>query len=687
MSRVARFSGSGLAVALSFAIALTPRSSRGEDATLGEEIIVTGTRSPRPLLETPAQVTVVSEEQIERSAGKTVDEILSSVPVFNSFRRSSSVQADPSSTGMTLRGVAPGAASRSLVLVDGVPANDAFADNIWWRAIPPLGIQRIEIVPGGGSALYGNYALGGVMQILSRPITPLTLDAVGDYGSFNTGRVSAWASDRWGPVGAALEGDLFTSDGYFVVAPYARGPVDAKAPSKHAVGSGRMEVIAADDLVLTATGNFFYENYNGGTQFTTAAIRRWEFSAGARYSPSDVGTFILALSGHVRDFFQSRARVNADRSQEVLNGKQFVPAQDLGVSLLWRSQPLSLGGEHNLVVGIDSRWIKGESQESLFPATVTATSVVQRNVGGNQQLYGVFAEDVYDVSKVVQVVAALRYDFWQNTNGSRYLQLGDLSTSTTDYPNRNASQVDPKVGVNVRPLDWLTLHAAGYHSFRAPTLDELYRSFQVGTILTNGNPALSAETLWGAEVGFTVSAPKGFTLGVTGFWNEMYDPIANVTIGTNLREKQNLGQARIRGIEASAAWRFAPFWSVAGSYVFVDARVTEAPAAPQLVGNQLIQDPRNRANLTLAYDNPSLVTVSAEGNYIGMQYENDINTLPMGEVYLVNVFAAWHATKFLDVYVAVQNLFDRLYVVGRAGIDTVGQPRFIHGGVRLAFGG
>jgi iron complex outermembrane receptor protein len=687
MSPVVSRIRSGLALALLFAVALTPWSSRGEEATLGEDIIVTGTRSPRPVLDIPADVTVVTQEEIERSTGKTVDEILSSVPVFYSARRSSSIQADPSSTGMTLRGVAPGAASRSLVLVDGVPANDAFADNIWWRAIPPLGIQRIEIVPGGGSALYGNYALGGVMQIISRPITPLTLEAVADYGSFNTGRVSAWASDRWGPVGASLEGDLLKSDGYFVVAPYARGPIDTAAPSESAVGNARVEVIAADDLVLTATGNFFYENYNGGTQFTTASIRRWEFSAGARYSPSDVGTFVLAMSGHVRDFFQSRARVNADRSQEVLNGKQFVPAQDLGVSLLWRSQPLSLGGTHNLVVGMDSRWITGRSEESLYPATVTATSVVQRNVGGNQQLYGVFAEDVYDISKVVQVVAALRYDFWANTNGSRYLQLGNLSSSTIDYPNRDASQVDPKLGVNVRPLDWLTLHAAGYHSFRAPTLDELYRSFQVGTILTNGNPALSAETLWGAEVGFTVSAPKGLTLGVTGFWNVMDDPIANVTIGNNLREKQNLGQARIRGIEASAVWRFAPYWSVAGSYIFVDARVTEAPAAPQLIGNQLIQDPRNRANLTLAYDNPSLITVSAECNYTGQQYENDINTLPMGEIYLVSLYAAWHATKFLDIYAAVQNLFDSLYVVGRAGVDTVGQPRFIHGGVRVAFGG
>ncbi len=68
------------------------------------------------------------------------------------------------------------------------------------------------------------------------------------------------------------------------------------------------------------------------------------------------------------------------------------------------------------------------------------------------------------------------------------------------------------------------------------------------------------------------------------------------------------------------------------------------------------------------------------------QYEDDLNTLPMWEVFLVDLYAAWHATRFLDVYAAVQNLFDVTYVVGRAGVDTVGQPRFIHGGVRVSFG-
>jgi outer membrane receptor protein involved in Fe transport len=670
-------------------------------AELGEEIVVTATRSPRPLRDVPADVTVVGREEIERNPGKVVDEVLRLLPEFSTFRRSSSIAADPTSSGVSLRGVGPSAASRSLVLVDGVPANDAFKDNIWWRAIPPLGIERIEVVPGGGSALYGNYALSGVMQVLPRPIAPATVDGLAEYGSFHTSRLSAWGSDKWGPVGGAVEADLFNSDGYYVVAPYARGPIDKPAPSKHSVGSGRLEVEAARDLLLTARGSFFYEDYNGGTEFTTAAVRRWELAAGAHYTPGEVGSLDLSLSGHVVEFFQDRARVINNRSQEFLAGRQHVPANDVGASLVWRSKPLSLAGSHNLVAGLDARSIDGKVREGLYPATVTPTSVLQRNAGGKQQLYGVFAEDVYDVSEAVQVTAALRYDYWANLDGSRFQEFGDASTSTTLYPYRSDGQLDPRVGLRVRAADWLTLRASGYHAFRAPNLDELYRSFQVGTVLTYANPALGPEKLWGWEAGLDATAPGGLAVGATGFWNELRDPVANVTClpapGTPIdpattciapnRQKQNLGQARIRGVEAKASWRFAPSWSLGAAWLFVDSRVTGAPAAPQLVGNELPQDPRNRASLSLAFDDPRLLTVNAQVTYTGKQYEDDLNTLPMWEVFLVDLYAAWHATRFLDVYAAVQNLFDRTYLVGRAGVDTVGQPRFIHGGVRVTFGG
>jgi iron complex outermembrane recepter protein len=681
-------------------------SSKSADAgwtVWGEETVVTATRRPEKLRDVPADVTVVDRANIDRSSTETVDALLQSVPGFDTFRRSNSIGSDPSSEGVSLRGVGPSAISRSLVLVDGVPANDAFGDWVYWRSLPPLGIERIEVVPGGGSALYGNYALGGVLQVISRPITPRTLDAVGDYGSESTGRLSVWASDRYGPVGAAIEGDLLTSDGYYVVAPYDRGPIDTPTPTQHAVINGRIEVEAAKNLSVNLRGGYFYENQNGGTAFTTSVVRQGSYSATARYSPADLGTFDLSIFGHVGEFLQNRALVTAGRSEESLSARQQVPTNDVGAGLLWTSRSLALAGRHTITAGIDARWNTGHTDETLYPVTVTPSSVVQQNSGGRQQLYGVFAQDVYEVTDAVEVVAALRYDSWANTDGTLSQVLGGgTNAPTVDYANRTDGQLDPKLGLRVRALPWLTLRMAAYKAFRAPTLDELYRSFQVGTIRTFGNAALGPETLWGVEAGLDFVLPRGLTLRVTGFWNTVDNPIVNVTcpaapgaplgmpgancIGPNA-QKQNLGQANIPGIEASLDWRVAPHWYISAAYTFVDSRVATAPGSPQLVGKQLPQDPSRRANVSVGYDDPTLLTVSAQLNYIGLEYEDALNTLPMAQVFLVNALAAWHINPMLDVFLGVENLFNTEYLVGRAGVDTVGQPRFIHGGVRLRLGG
>ncbi len=684
-------------------VSASSTSADGGPTLWGEETVVTATRSPEKLRDVPADVTVVNSATIDRSASETVDQLLQAVPTFDTFRRSSSIGSDPTSEGVSLRGVGPSAISRSLVLVDGVPANDAFGDWVYWRSIPPLGIARIEVVPGGGSALYGNYALGGVLQVISRPITPQTLDAVADYGSENTGRLSVWASDRYGPVGAALEGDFLTSEGYYVVAPYDRGPIDTPTPTQHAVANGRVVVQATKELALNLRGGYFYENQNGGTEFTTSVVRQGSYSASARYAPGDVGTLDLAIFGHVGEFVQNRASVTAGREEESLSTHQQVPTNDFGVGLLWTSRSLPLAGQHTVTAGIDARWISGQADETLYPVKVTPTSVVQQNTGGKQELFGVFAQDVYDVTETVEVVAALRYDYWANTQGTLSQTLGSGTTLPTfDYLNRTDGQLDPKLGVRARLVPWLTFRAAVYKAFRAPTLDELYRSFQVGTIKTFGNAYLGPETLWGGEAGLDFTLPAGLVLRVTGFWNALENPIVNVTcpsfpgtptgtpgtvcIGPNA-QKKNLGQANIPGLEASLDWRISPRWYIGAAYTFADSRVVAAPGNPQLVGKQLPQDPSQRANLSAAFDDPRFLTVSIQLNYIGLEYEDDLNTLPMGQALLVNVFAAWHIIPTLDLYVGVENLFNTQYLVGRAGVDTVGQPRFIHGGIRLRLGG
>jgi outer membrane receptor protein involved in Fe transport len=701
----------GLARAVALALSFAPAAAWPEqvppDAAEGplraappdEEIVVTATRSPRPVRDVPAAVTVVPRAEIERSPAKTADELLVDVPSFGLFRRSSSVAADPSSQGVNLRGVGPSGVSRSLVLVDGIPANDPFGGWVYWRAIPTVGILRVEVAPGGGSALYGNYALGGVTQVFSRPITPLAVEAAGEYGSFGTTQLTARGSDRWGAVAAVVEAELFKSDGYVVAAPcppagsgeQCRGPIDGSTPSEHAAVSGRVEVKAARDLTLAARGGFFYEDYNGGTQYTTAMARRFEYAASARYAPREDGALDLAVFGHVGDFKQDRARVTVDannsRIGEFLAARQDVPTHDLGGSLVWTSRPLQLGGLHAVMVGTDLRRITGDTDELLFPATVTPSSVLVRQAGGEQRLYGIFAQDVYDVAEALQVSLALRYDRFETLNGNRREELGDGSSTLVEFPRRSGDQVSPKLGLLARVAEWLALRGGAYRSFRAPTLNELYRPFQVGTVRTDANENLGPETLQGAEAGLDLVLPAGATVRATGFWNELRDPIVNVTTGTNLRQRQNLGRARIRGVEADAGWRFARAWTATAAWTWVDPTVTEAPGQPQLVGKQLPQDPRHRASLSLAFDDPSLVTANAQLRYLGSRYEDDLNTLPMGAVLLVDLFASWHATRNLDVFLAVQNLLDERYLVGRAGLDTVGQPRFIHGGLRMRSGG
>ncbi len=663
------------------------RTSRIPEVNAGEleTLVVTATRTPMAVSDLPVSVTVIKRQQIARSASQTLDELLRSVPSFNLFRRSSSLAADPSSQGVKLRNVGGSAVSRALVLVDGIPANDAYAGWVAWRSIPRIGIERIELVPSGSSALYGNYALGGVIQVLSRPIEPRTLEAIADYGSFDSYTISVHAADRAGPVGASVDAETLQSDGYPVVAHYDRGRIDGDTTSRHQTLDGRLQVDPSPQFGFGLEAGYFNEDFNGGTRYTTASVDRLGFSGSAHFLPENAGRIEATLFGHNAEFQQDRARVGPGRNTETLSAHQEVPADDLGGSVLWFTPTLQFHGAHTITVGADARWIDGKTRETLYPATTppSGNPTVQRNATGKQDLHGVFIQDVYDYSSAVNASLALRYDHWQNLSGERAEIAYDREVTDTRFPDRSESQFSPKFAVRVRLNDWLDVRGAAYHAFRAPTLDELYRPFQVGTVRTDSNPALVAEALRGVEAGVDVGGTRAISARLTGFWNELDNPIVNVSTGPNTRQKQNLGSARISGIEFEGRWTFAPEWFVHAAYTYAPTEVTSAPGRSQLLGKELPETPRNMATLSLTYDDTQRGTAEVTVRYLGKQYENDINTLPMSDVAITDCYAAWHATPQLDLYLGVKNLFDQTYLVGRAGVDTIGQPRFVHGGVRL----
>src|SRR5574337_497341 len=259
----------------------------------------------------------------------------------------------------------------------------------------------------------------------------------------------------------------------------------------------------------------------------------------------------------------------------------------------------------------------------------------------------------------------------------------------------------------------LSLRSSFYKGFRAPTINELFRPFRVRNDITVANPDLDPERLLGGEVGMDYAIMRNLLGRVTAFWNEVKDPVANVTIGVNTgatainiaqcgsvppggvcRQRQNLGRTRIRGIEAELEYRLHPSWTFSGSYLFDDTDVLSAPNQPGLEGKQIAQVPKHQFTLKLSYTNPALINFYVQGRYVGDQFEDDLNTLKLGDYFVVDLMV-WRSIPVPklsagEVFLAVENLFDRTYEVGKTGtptnnIVTIGAPVLVHGGLRVRF--
>ena len=668
------------------AILLSTATARADEPTAradgpteapGETIVVTGLRLPRPVKDVPAAVTVVEREEIVHSPQRLTDDLLRTLPSVGTFRRSSSAIADPTSQGLNLRGTGPSAVSRALVLRDGVPANDPFGGWVYWRAFSPLDLLRIEVAPSGASALFGDFALGGVVQLMSRPIEDRSAEVLVAGGSLETGRIAARATDRIGDFGVALDGELFHSAGYAPIAPEERGSIDGRAGSDHSTIGGRIEHTHGN-VKSHATARWFRESLDAGTQLTTADVSTLQVGAGV-----EVGDLDVEIFGGGQEFRQQRARVTPDRSSATLASQQHTPSHNVGALATWTT---NLGDDHEVVVGADGRRVTGTATDSLSPPMVMASSLVERRAGGEQRFAGIFVEDAWHATAAIEVQGALRLDGWQNRNGELSLTRGDDSVEITPLAETSEAQVDPRLGILARVSDELSLRASGYRAFRAPTLNELYRPFQVGTVLTSANANLGPETLWGAEAGPQIVVDQ-IEVKATGFYNHLSNAIGNVTLPMPLpdgatRMRQNFGTARIAGVELEASWRPSTTWTFAVAETYMHSTVIDAPDAPNLVGKRLAQDPRVRATGSLTYS--GLVDVTAQTRYLGRQFEDDLNTLPIGSVILLDARIAHTFNNWITVFAAGENLTDRRYIVGRAGVDTLGAPRTIEVGAVLA---
>ena len=634
-------------------------------AVVGERIVVTATATPERLEEVGAAVAVLGEEEI--AAAATLDEALRQVPGFTLFRRTSSRTANPTIQGASLRGLGGSGAGRALVLADGLPLADPFGGWVAWGRVPRAALERVEVLRGGASDLYGSGALAGVVHLLRRPTRPGGVVADVSAGSRETAAGSVWAAAGGGRWGAAAAAEALTTEGHVPVAAAERGPVDA--PAGVAFGSGEVTVEGEPGgdrgPRLFLRGGLFEEERDNGTRLQENASSIRHLGAGADWT-AGAGTLALRAWASDHDFEQTFSAVAPERETERLVRAQRVPSEGLGASGRWT---MPLGGRHTLVAGVEAAHEEGVSRERVFLGDRTLATAA----GGRQREEAVFVEDLVAAGSRLSLAAGLRWDRWRNE-------------SAAGGEERTASMLSPRLTARWQAAgDW-ALTGAAYRSFRAPTLNELYRGFRVGDVVTEPNADLDAERLTGLETG-AVWAPADGRARLRGtlFWMRLDDPIANVTLETTpeliRRQRRNLGRTRSRGVEVDGEARLGRRWRLAAAYLGTDAEVVDFPADPALEGLRVPQVPEHQGSLAVHWvDRRADATLAAR--WSAGAFDDDRNRFALDGFTVVDLRAAWRLAPGLELYAAAENLLDEEVTVGRTPVRTVGEPRLLRLGLR-----
>lgn len=639
-------------------------------------------------------VVAIDRARIAENAADRLESVLADVAGLQQFRRSDARSANPTSQGISLRGIGGNASSRALLVLDGVPQADPFGGWVPFPAYATDRIGEIRVTRGGGSGYFGPGALAGTVEIESAgPADQPGFAGNVAYGSRSSVDASASAMLVRGPGFATLSAAYEGGDGFAPTVTESRGPADRAAPYRQISAAVRGVVGVGGGVELQANLSGFTDTRERGTRFTRNS------SEGADASVRLVGRGRWGFSAlsylQTRAFASQFASVSADRTAATQTLDQYnTPATGVGarVELI-----APVGAGRDLRVGADFRRVDGRTQE-IF--TYVGGSPTRRRIAGGEALtWGLFGDATLTRGPVTLTFGG-RVDRWHLTYGS----LGETTIATgaaitdTRFADRAGTEWTGRAGVAWTPVEPLTLRASAYRGWRLPTLNELYRPFRVGADATAANAALAPERLTGVDGGATLTLGPGVTLAATLFWNRLEQAISNVTAGRGpgtfagvgfvaaggvYRQRQNLDAIRSTGLEVDARWSHGPLLAQA-SWSHVDPRVEASGAAVGLDRLRPAQTPRDLVSASIGWREGAAV-VSATLRHGARQFDDDQNTRSLAPATTLDGYMALPLTRAWAIELRAENLLDERVEAGISGDAIVERatPRTVWLGVKL----
>ena len=668
-------------------LAAAPATIHLQPAANIEQVTVTAYRTPLGALESPASTRLLSRKTLQTTAAITMDDELRQLPGVELFRRSSSLVANPTSQGISLRGLGSTSASRTLVTADDVPLNDPVGGWIHWQEEPELAIRSIEVVRGGASDLYGSSAIGGVVNVIPVRPTATQAELLSSYGGEGTYDESLLAETKQGAWGLLAAGGLIGTDGYIQEAPSQRGPVD-DASNVHSQNALLLIEHDRGPLRLFVRGSSFNESRHNGTPYQINATRLVRYATGANWQAPHSASAALRLYGSDERYRQTFSSISNTpdpgnpmctyRCGETPTRYSFLPDNELGAAANW-SEPLGAG--LLLVAGADVHDVRVWDREQSYTGSQVLTNLRDR-----QRDSAVYAEAMY-ARRAWTLIASSRMDWFQNYDGHEVQwNVTAWAPAALQPSQRDERLFDPRMGLSRKLGSHWALSASGFRAFRAPTPSELYRSTQVGNELTLPNGSLLSERASGWETGAAAEWHWG-SVRTSYFLTEVNRPITAVTTNGQsspiLLLRENLGQIESRGSSIDFELEPLPWLALDGGYQYAHATVTRGT---QDLGNWIPEVARNMASLNLRSFKPRLGTLSLQSRLSGREYDDDANVYLLHSYFRLDAYASRNFGSRVELFAAGENLLDRTIEDSKTPTTTLGMPRVARAGFLIRFG-
>lgn len=618
------------------------------------------------------------------------------------FRRSDARSAHPTSQGLTLRGLGGNAASRVLVVLDGVPQADPFGGWISWPGYDALPLAAVVLRRGGGTGAWGPGALAGTLELTTSPPRTDASFAGEILGGSRRSFVSrTYGSVPVGPVKNVIGASIERSDGYVPVAPEMRGPVDEPAAYQQAGAALRSEVDWGRWITVRSTARAFFDERSRGTVWSENHNEGLDVSLHAASANPRSTQWSALVYLQRRNLSSSFSSENDERDsvRQVLDQVR-VPSTGLGMRI---SLEPDLGPQAKWEWGVDFRRVQGWTQERyLF---VDGTPEREREAGGVNDTGGLFHDLSWRLHDRLVLSASSRLDLWRIHEGfRRERQISGDTLGTDDFDNRWGIEGTGRVGVGAYLTKAVHVRSAAYTGYRLPTLNELYRPFRVGADATAANASLDPERLWGSEVGIDLRPRKGIELSLTAFENHLLGAIANVTLDRGpgtfdgvgfvsedgaYRQRRNLRAIRSLGLEAALEINdeFIPLPGVNfdAFYTFVRAEVQGSDESGQgpdefrsLSGGVPAQVPEHTLTSILSWtDAPGGTTLSLTLRYLAAQFEDDLNLIALRDAWTWDASGDFLLADEVHALLRIENITDARVETAKdsSGLLELASPR------------